>query len=136
MLNQPCRKEGIGKGIMARVLIVEGNPEVGEWLGRALARIGHQALVATNTELGIRLLQSAAPELVITDRMLLGLDRLESMRRLYRRPGPRIIALYGNRRLWKVSETEANLGRGHTLHKPFTEKQLIAVVDEVLLADN
>jgi DNA-binding response OmpR family regulator len=112
---------------MARVLIiVQGDHELGECVGEVLALLGHQTLVATSGAHGWHLLDSVAPDLVITDVALPGIDRLEAFHRLYDRPGPKIIEIRDSCRAWDSTEWPAS---AKTLHKPFTEAELVAAVE-------
>jgi DNA-binding response OmpR family regulator len=118
---------------MARVLIVvERDPELGEFLREALARIGHQTLMTTNAAQGLRLLESAAPDLVITNVLVRELDRLESFQRLYGRPGPKIIAIGDDRDRGTASEMTERHSANRILYKPFTQTELVAAVKSVL----
>lgn len=104
---------------MARVLIVvHCDLELGEWLRELIASMGHQTLVATNAAQGWKLLDSVAPDLIITDVVLPGMDGLEAFQRLYGRPGPKVIMITGNREQWRVLGSDEWQGAERALVEP------------------
>ena len=117
---------------MARVLIIERDPDLGEWLGETLNRFGHQALMATNGTEGMDLVDSVAPDLIVTSVALPEMDRLEDFHKLYDRLGPRIISISEEAPPGTALETADCLAASSTLHKPFTETELIDKVETVL----
>lgn len=65
-----------------RVLIIEDDPSIGKLLRRALMLEGYEVEWATTGPEGLRLFEQTAPDLVILDLMLPGLDGIEVCRRM------------------------------------------------------
>ncbi len=67
---------------MAKILIVEDNELNRDMLSRRLQRRGYEILIATDGEQGVELARTAAPDLVLMDMSLPGLDGWEATRLL------------------------------------------------------
>lgn len=67
---------------MAYILIIDDDEEVRSSLRRSLGFEGYQIVVAVDGEAGLQLAREQAPDLVVLDIMLPGLDGLEVCRRL------------------------------------------------------
>jgi two-component system KDP operon response regulator KdpE len=67
---------------MSRILIVEDDPTLGGLLAEHLRAGGHDATLAAEGQRGLDLALDAAPDLLILDVMLPGLDGWELLRRL------------------------------------------------------
>ena len=70
---------------MAKILIVEDEHELAALIRRQIEGEGHSALVAHDGQTALLLAAQAAPDLVILDWMLPGLDGLTVIRRLRER---------------------------------------------------
>jgi CheY-like chemotaxis protein len=68
--------------VMAKILIVEDNELNRDMLSRRLQRRGYEILIATDGEQGVELARTAAPDLVLMDMSLPGLDGWEATRLL------------------------------------------------------
>ncbi|HET8951236.1 MAG TPA: response regulator transcription factor [Solirubrobacteraceae bacterium] len=117
---------------MANVLVVEDDEAIAEPLVRALAREGHEVTHAVNGEAALRLASESAPELVVLDVGLPGIDGIEVCRRLIEhRPRPSILMLTA-----RSSELDEVLGldagADDYLTKPFTLSVLAARVRALL----
>jgi DNA-binding response OmpR family regulator len=66
----------------ARILIIEDDPSIGKLLRRALMLEDYEVEWATTGPEGLRLFEQTAPDLVILDLMLPGLDGIEVCRRM------------------------------------------------------
>ena len=66
---------------MALVLVVEDEAELARLIRRELEAAGHRVLLADDGEEGLRLHAAEAPEAVVLDWMLPGIDGLEVLRR-------------------------------------------------------
>ncbi|NRF69492.1 response regulator [Aquincola sp. S2] len=67
---------------MVRILLVEDNEMNRDMLSRRLERKGYQVLLAIDAEQGLALAAREAPDLVLMDLSLPGIDGLEATRRL------------------------------------------------------
>lgn len=84
---------------MTKILLVEDNELNRDMLSRRLSRRGYQVEVAVNGAQGIEMARSLAPDLILMDVGLPGIDGLEATRRLKAEPGTRtipIVALTAN----------------------------------------
>jgi two-component system, cell cycle response regulator DivK len=82
-----------------KILLVEDNELNRDMLSRRLSRRGYQVEVAVNGAQGIEMARSLAPDLILMDVGLPGIDGLEATRRLKAEPGTRaipIVALTAN----------------------------------------
>ena len=117
---------------MANLLVVEDDEAIAEPLVRALAREGHEVTHAVSGEAALRLASESAPELVVLDVGLPGIDGIEVCRRLIEhRPRPSILMLTA-----RSSELDEVLGldagADDYLTKPFTLSVLAARVRALL----
>ena len=122
-----------GVHVRGSVLIVDDEPTVGEVLSRYLEREGYEARVAEDGPGALAAVGERAPDLVVLDVMLPGIDGLEVMRRIResRRPAPAIILLTA-----KGEESDRvtglRLGADDYVVKPFSPAELVARVDAIL----
>jgi two-component system, NtrC family, response regulator HydG len=65
----------------ARVLIVDDEPDMVENCARILARAGYTCQTATDSRAALALLESAPPDLLLTDLKMPGMDGMELLRR-------------------------------------------------------
>jgi len=69
-----------------RILVVEDNPLNLKLVRDVLAVLGYDVVAATTGEEGVRLAHECAPDLVLMDLQLPGIDGVEALRRLRRDP--------------------------------------------------
>ena len=67
---------------MSRLLIVEDNESNRDMLSRRLRRRGYEVILAVDGEEGLRVAQSEAPDLILMDMGLPGLDGWDATRML------------------------------------------------------
>jgi two-component system response regulator ResD len=121
----------------ASVLVVDDEPTIGEVLARYLERAGYDTRIASDGPQALALSAQRAPDLVVLDIMLPGIDGLEVMRRLHEcddsagRATPRVILLTARGR---EAERIVGLRRGADDYvvKPFSPGELVARVEAVL----
>jgi len=122
---------------MARVLVVDDQPEFRRGMLRLLERAGHTAAEAADGAEGLRQFAVQPVDLVVTDLFMPDMDGLEFMRELARRrPGTRVIAISGGGFMDAASilAVAQTLGAVRTLSKPIDPPQFLALVEEVLAA--
>ncbi len=75
----------------ARILIVDDSPLTLDVLSQALEAEGYTVLTATSGEAGLEVAEQAAPDLILLDVMMPGIDGFETCRRLKADPNTRDI---------------------------------------------
>jgi len=120
---------------MARILIIDDEPNMRSMLRRMLHQAGHQVNEAGNGAEGIDSYERDPPDLVITDILMPKKEGIETIIALHRAdPDLPIIAISGGARTGGkdfLSSAE-KLGACHTLAKPFRGEQLLSAVSESL----
>ncbi|MFA5786946.1 MAG: response regulator [Actinomycetota bacterium] len=121
---------------MARVLIVDDDPVVRAALEWALSDEGYQVETAADGESAVAAMSANAPDAVLLDLMLPGMDGwgvLREITRLGIRSRTRVILVTG-----RVQESDILLGWRHGVDeyvtKPFDVNQVVEVVAEILQA--
>ena len=117
---------------MANLLVVEDDEAIAEPLVRALVRENHEVAHAASGEGALKMVAASAPDLVVLDVGLPGIDGIEVCRRLTeRRPRPAILMLTA-----RSSELDEVLGldagADDYLTKPFALSVLTARVRALL----
>ncbi len=124
---------------MARILIIDDEPNMLSMLRRMLHQAGHQVSEAGNGTEGIDSYERDPPDLVITDIIMPKKEGIETIIALHRAdPDLPIIAISGGGRSGGVDflSSAEKLGAHHTLSKPFRGDQLLSAVSECLSANS
>jgi len=82
---------------MARILVVDDEPDERFLVGRALRRAGHEVAVASDGANALKAVQERPPDLVLTDIMMPVMDGVELIRRLRAEPATAAIPILGQR---------------------------------------
>lgn len=77
---------------MARILIIEDEPGIRHNLRRVLRLEGHEVFEAEDGRRGVELALACAPQLVVCDLMMPGLDGFEVLRALRANPATAAVA--------------------------------------------
>ena len=112
---------------MARILVVDDEPDERFLVGRILKKQGHDVTVAENGAAGLKAVQEWAPDLVVTDIMMPVMDGVEFIRRLRSDPataGIPILAASGDIHLAGAADA--------VLEKPYDDHRLIMLVNSLL----
>ena len=118
---------------MARILIIDDEPQVCALLKTALDDMGYETATATDGREGLQRFRLHPADLVITDVVMPELDGHETIARLVRQyPKVNIIAMTGKPGAETLLQTAELLGANKVLKKPFELKQLFSLVQEVL----
>ena len=116
---------------MAKVLVVDDEPNIREVVGLYLRRDGHAVVSAGDGDEALRLYQQTQPDLVVLDLMLPGLSGLEVCRRLQANRRVPLIMLTA-----KGEEEDRIVGLGvgadDYMVKPFSPRELAGRVEAVL----
>jgi CheY-like chemotaxis protein len=112
---------------MAKILVVDDEPDERFLVGRALRKQGHEVTVAENGAAGLRAVQEEAPDLVVTDIMMPVMGGAEFIGRLRADPataGILILAASGDIHLAGAADA--------VLQKPYDDRELVAIVTNLL----
>ena len=122
---------GTGK---AKILVIEDEPDILEVITYNLSREGFNVIGAMDGEQGVVLARKQAPDLILLDLMLPGLDGIEVCRRLRDDPLTRPIPVVMVTAKGEESDIVLGLGIGADdyVTKPFSPKELTARVRAVL----
>jgi CheY-like chemotaxis protein len=129
---------------MARILVVDDEPEIRDLCAVTLREAGHHVVLADNGQSAIDIHRIAPQDLVLLDMFMPikdGLETLAALRKAH--PAPKIIAVSAG---WRVTgRRHANeaaprdvldearaLGADAVLHKPFDPDDLVRTVETLL----
>lgn len=114
--------------------MVDDEPTIGEVVSRYLERAGYAARVALDGPQALAEHERLAPDLVVLDLMLPGLDGLEVMRRIRARDAGRRTAIILLTAKGEEIDRVVGLGQGADDYvvKPFSPAELVARVQAVL----
>jgi len=116
------------------ILVVEDEPDIAEIIQYNLAREGYRVRIVDDGEVALDRIVRDAPDLVLLDLMLPGLDGLELCRRLKEDPVTRPIPIIMVTAKGEESDVVLGLGMGADdyVAKPFSPRELTARVRAVL----
>lgn len=114
-----------------RILVIEDETKIADFLRRGLTYEGFHADIAADGESGLKAARDNPPDLVILDWMLPGLDGLEVCRRL-RAGGPVPILMLTAKDAVSDRVTGLDSGADDYMTKPFAFEELLARVRALL----
>ena len=117
-----------------RILVIEDQEDNRVILHDLLTNAGYEVIEAVNGELGVRLAETAAPDLILMDIQLPVLDGYEATRRIKAQPALAAIPIIAVTS-YALSGDEAKAraaGCDAYVTKPFSPRQLLAKVRELL----
>lgn len=121
---------------MARILLIDDDELIRETLCMVLEDAGHQVLTAKNGRVGLSKLEQHPVDLIISDLFMPDMEGLETMRIIRQRQSNiKIIAISGgalNLKQGMLLEDAELLGADGSLSKPFHNRELISLVDQLL----
>ena len=115
----------------ARLLVVDDMPENLDLLRRALEDVGGEVLVATTGERGLETALRQAPELILLDVMLPGMDGFETCRQLKQAEATRAIPIIFLTGLDEVEHLATGFAAGGAdyITKPFRKEEVLLRVE-------
>jgi DNA-binding response OmpR family regulator len=113
------------------IVVIEDEVAIASAVAARLRSAGYQAEIATDGPSGVELVDRVAPDLVVLDLMLPGIDGLEVCRRIQRQRRVPVLMLTARD---DESDLLAGLATGADdyLTKPFSPRELVARVQAVL----
>jgi CheY-like chemotaxis protein len=119
---------------MARILVVDDEPETRLTVEKMLRSAGHEVVLAGGGREGLQQFRANPPDLFIVDLFMPELDGLEAILALRREfPGVKVIAMSGNIAAEPMLSVARRLATVAVLEKPFSLPQLLATVDKAML---
>jgi DNA-binding response OmpR family regulator len=113
-----------------RVLVIEDNPQLREYLRLALELHEHQVLTADNGRAALAYLNGHPVDAVVTDLFMPEMDGIETVAALRKQfPDMRVIAMSGRPGVDYLAVTR-ELGVTRTLRKPFEIAELLATLKD------
>ncbi|HEY1793547.1 MAG TPA: response regulator [Opitutaceae bacterium] len=120
---------------MARILVVEDEPNFRQILVIKLEQLGHEVLEAQNGRMATKMAAHLRPALVLTDLVMPEKEGLELIQDI-RRGNPKlpIVAMSGGGRTGPANnlKTALTLGANKILLKPFSDEELKQAIAELL----
>ena len=121
--------------MMRRILIIDDDHHILLMIKKMLERAGFEVDLASNGVEGLKLFKEIPVDLVITDIIMPekeGLETIRAMRRLC--PDLKIIAMSGGGKISADNYLDAAkiFGASKVLGKPFSQKQLVSAVNDIL----
>lgn len=114
-----------------KILVVDDEPAITSTVQAYLEKEGYTVRTASNGPAGLKAVRTFAPDLVVLDIMLPGMDGLEVLRQLRQNSSVYVIMLTA-----RADETDKIVGLGigadDYLTKPFSPRELVARVKAVL----
>ena len=120
---------------MARIVIIEDEPNFRKVLAAKLTSMGHSVSEAANGKTGEKMVIEESPDLILLDVWMPEQDGIATIVNLRKKtPGLKVIVMSGaprgaGLRLFEIANT---LGAVATLEKPFSTDSLVAAVDAAL----
>lgn len=116
---------------MARILVVDDEPDIVRMVVRTLEARGHQVVVARDGAAALELCAATPPELLIVDANLPQVEGAEVIRRLRASPHTRALPIVMMSAA-DVSLGEASEGADELVMKPFVRETLVRNVERLL----
>ena len=121
---------------MATLLIIEDEAPIRNLIYELMVDREHTVVTARNGLEGVKQFHAVKPDLVITDLFMPAQDGLETIRQIRTHsPEVKILAITGKQRMIQGDLlTIAQIGGAcRTLHKPFSNQEMIDTVNALLL---
>jgi len=119
---------------MARILVIDDEPVVREYLGEVLRREGHEVEEAASGTEGLAANRRAPADLALVDLVMPGKDGVATVEELRaEHPATTIVIMTGAPPVrWPLSRLYEQSSSLHMLVKPMTEEMLLTTIAEAL----
>lgn len=120
--------------MVKKILIIEDDPAISRLVDYSLRHEGYEVITATNGLEGIRKVHNEAPDLVILDVMLPGLDGFEICHRLKSEPDTAslLILMFSAKAQEIDKNTGLKVGADDYLPKPAAPAEIVSRVAKLL----
>lgn len=117
-----------------RVLVVEDNSDMREFLARVLSRQGYEFLEAADGEVGLHVARTQRPDLILMDISLPALDGFEATRQIKQDPAMAHIPIIAVTAHARPADEQRALEAGCDgyLSKPYSLREFLGVVAQIL----
>ncbi len=117
---------------MARIVVIDDDPDLLATLTEMLGRAGHKVFAASSAPGGLREYRQHGADVVITDRFIPDPDGLALIRELGSEV--KIIAMSGGSKRGEpdVLQDAQEFGAWRALSKPFVRNELLALIEEAV----
>lgn len=120
---------------MARILVIDDDPQLRTLLSRYFGRRGYEVLQAEDGNTGLAIFREQGADVIITDLIMPGKEGMETIIELRQEyPDARIIAISGGGRVAPEGylQLAKGIGAARVFSKPFELEQLKDAVDDLL----
>src|ERR1700690_2361543 len=117
---------------MPKILVIDDEADMRFAVRMLLERSGHTVTEADNGNAALAKIDEGAPDLVLLDMRLPGMDGIQILQKIREKQKDLPIIMvtgYGN---VELAEQAIQLGADHYLSKPFHNKELIEVIQQIL----
>jgi len=115
-----------------RILVLDDEPDMVENCRRILSRDGHECLTTTSAEEALRMIESAPPDLVLTDLRMPSMDGLEMLSRVRELSPHTPVVMLTAFATVESAVAAVKAGAFDYLPKPFTLDQLRVTIERAL----
>jgi signal transduction histidine kinase len=129
--NKPVDSSGVGSAEKARVLVVDDNADMRQYIHRVLAADTELEIdTVTDGNSALKAIGSQMPDIILSDIMMPGMDGFELMHAIRQNPAAaHVPIIFLSARAGKYARTEGTAeGADGYLTKPFSANELIATV--------
>ena len=118
-----------------RILLVEDNPAAMDVMQKELEFLGYGVILAADGQEAIKAANTESPDLIVMDILMPNMDGLEAVSRIRTDPKTKSIPILAATAKAMPGDREHCLASGcdEYIAKPFTHKELDAVVKKLLL---
>ena len=134
MAISACAVGGGGRGLKARVVIVDDEPRMAQAIAMALERDGHDCEVCTSGREALEAIEARGADVVVTDWRMPGMDGLELLRRLHEHAGRLPVILLTAHASVPSAVAAMRDGAFDYVTKPFDNDELRALVERAARA--